>query len=64
MEGKTVIYTAWGAEWRPFGKPRRARDVQSVVLKEGVGERIEQDVRAFKARGDWYRQRGELLACE
>lgn len=59
VEGKTIIYTAWGAEWRPFGKPRRARDLGSVVLKRGVRERIEGDVRAFMQRGAWYRQRGE-----
>ena len=21
-EGKTVIFTSWGPEWRPFGQPR------------------------------------------
>lgn len=23
VEGSTVIYTCWGSEWRPFGRPRR-----------------------------------------
>ena len=24
-EGKTVIFTSWGPEWRPFGQPRSKR---------------------------------------
>jgi chaperone BCS1 len=31
-EGKTVVYTAWGVEWRPFGKPRPRREMGSVGL--------------------------------
>jgi mitochondrial chaperone BCS1 len=58
--GKVVIYTAWGAEWRPFGNPRQKRDFESVVLEEGVAERIEQDITEFLARGKWYAERGEF----
>ncbi|MCO5549708.1 hypothetical protein L7F22_003181 [Adiantum nelumboides] len=57
-EGKTTIYTVWGTEWRPFGLPRRARDLQSVVLARGKRDRIEQDVRRFMQRGWWYAERG------
>ncbi|EIW71579.1 hypothetical protein TREMEDRAFT_27280 [Tremella mesenterica DSM 1558] len=57
-EGKTVVYTAWGTEWRPFGKPRRKRELGSVILAEGVAERIESDVRGFLGRGRWYAERG------
>lgn len=57
-EGKTVVYTAWGVEWRPFGKPRRRREMGSVVLAEGVAERIEADLKAFLARSRWYAERG------
>lgn len=60
-EGKTVVYTAWGVEWRPFGKPRRRREMGSVVLGEGVSERIEKDLRSFLGRGRWYADRGECL---
>ncbi|BEI83729.1 hypothetical protein CcaverHIS002_0403330 [Cutaneotrichosporon cavernicola] len=56
--GKTVVYTAWGVDWRPFGKPRSRREMGSVVLAEGVAERIERDIRAFLARGKWYAERG------
>ncbi|PWN34699.1 uncharacterized protein FA14DRAFT_107768, partial [Meira miltonrushii] len=57
-EGKTTIYTVWGTEWRPFGLPRRARDLQSVVLARGKRDRIENDVRRFMQRGWWYAERG------
>ncbi|OCF33300.1 mitochondrial chaperone BCS1 [Kwoniella heveanensis BCC8398] len=57
-EGKTVVYTAWGVEWRPFGKPRARREMGSVVLAEGVSERIENDLKSFLGRGRWYAERG------
>ncbi|GAA5881401.1 hypothetical protein JCM1840_007555 [Sporobolomyces johnsonii] len=56
--GRTVIYTAWGAEWRPFGRPREKRLLESVVLDEGVKERVVDDVKAFMSRGRWYSERG------
>lgn len=58
--GRTVIYTAWGAEWRPFGRPREKRLLESVVLDEGVKERIVEDVKSFMSRGRWYSERGAL----
>ncbi|TDL24820.1 hypothetical protein BD410DRAFT_766331 [Rickenella mellea] len=58
QEGKLVIHTAWGTEWKPFGRPRRKRPLHSVVLADGVAERIEQDVRAFLQRRKWYADRG------
>lgn len=61
QEGKLVIHTAWGTEWKPFGQPRRKRPLQSVVLEEGVGEKIEQDVKAFLQRRQWYADRGLWL---
>lgn len=56
--GRTVIYTAWGAEWKPFGRPRMRRMLESVVLDAGVKERIVDDVKAFMKRGRWYFERG------
>ena len=58
-EGKLVIHTPWGIEWRPFGLPRRKRPLRSVVLQEGVADRIEEDVNAFLRRRQWYADRGE-----
>lgn len=58
IQGKTVIYTAWGVEWRAFGQPRKPREVESVVLARGQRERILADVRSFLGRGQWYARRG------
>eukprot|EP00300_Choanocystis_sp_HF-7_P029380 c3616_g1_i1.p1 GENE.c3616_g1_i1~~c3616_g1_i1.p1 ORF type:complete len:367 (-),score=54.38 c3616_g1_i1:739-1839(-) len=54
----TKIYTAWGAEWRPFGHPRRRRPLSSVVLDAGLAERLTSDVKAFVASAQWYIDRG------
>ncbi|KAF8600636.1 mitochondrial chaperone BCS1 [Ceratobasidium sp. AG-I] len=57
-EGRTVVYIARGIEWSQFGRPRRKREIGSVVLAEGVAERVESDVKAFMERGKWYAERG------
>ena len=57
-EGKTSIYNSWGVEWRLFGQPRRKRPLASVVLDEGVKERIVDDVTDFLSSGKWYHDRG------
>lgn len=57
-EGKTVIYTSWGQEWREFGHPRRKRSVDSVILDEGVSGNIIRDVKSFLESGTWYHDRG------
>ncbi|KAG8738557.1 hypothetical protein FRC10_006682 [Ceratobasidium sp. 414] len=57
-EGRTVVYIARGIEWTQFGRPRRKREIGSVVLAEGVADRIISDVRAFMGRGKWYTERG------
>ena len=59
-EGKLVVMTAWGIEWRPFGLPRRKRPLKSVVLDDGVSEKIESDVKAFLDRRQWYADRGNV----
>lgn len=57
-EGKTTIYNSWGTEWRPFGQPRRKRPLQSVILDEGVKEKITGDVQDFISSAQWYHDRG------
>ncbi|EMR08910.1 hypothetical protein PNEG_02692 [Pneumocystis murina B123] len=57
-QGKTVIYTSWGSEWRPFGQPRRRRILESVILDKDVKEQIINDIKDFLNSGDWYSQRG------
>ncbi|XP_019794501.1 mitochondrial chaperone BCS1 isoform X2 [Lagenorhynchus albirostris] len=62
-EGKTVMYTAVGSEWRPFGYPRRRRPLTSVVLEQGLADRIVRDIREFIDNPKWYTDRalaGEL----
>ncbi|KAI9483243.1 MAG: BCS1 N terminal-domain-containing protein, partial [Benjaminiella poitrasii] len=58
QEGKTVIYTSYGPEWRPFGMPRRRRMLESVILDQGIKKRIVKDVKAFIQNGKWYNERG------
>jgi len=60
-EGKLVIHTAWGIEWRPFGQPRLKRPLHSVVLAPGVSEGIQKDIKSFLDRRQWYADRGMLL---
>uniref|UniRef100_A0A182JFS7 Mitochondrial chaperone BCS1 n=1 Tax=Anopheles atroparvus TaxID=41427 RepID=A0A182JFS7_ANOAO len=57
-EGKTIMYTAMGSEWRPFGHPRKRRPIGSVVLDQGVSERILLDCREFIKNPQWYSDRG------
>lgn len=61
QEGKTIMYTAVGAEWRQFGFPRRRRPLNSVVLDKGVSERLVQDVKEFISNPKWYSERGKAL---
>lgn len=58
QEGKTVMYTAMGAEWRQFGYPRKRRPISSVVLDRGIAEMILQDVNNFINDPRWYTDRG------
>ncbi|GIY76003.1 mitochondrial chaperone BCS1 [Caerostris extrusa] len=57
-EGKTIMYTAMGPEWRQFGHPRKRRPISSVILHQGVAERILSDVRDFINTPQWYSERG------
>ncbi|NXQ35415.1 BCS1 protein, partial [Alaudala cheleensis] len=61
QEGRTIMYTAVGAEWRQFGFPRRRRPLSSVVLEEGVSERLVKDVKEFISNPKWYIERGKAL---
>lgn len=53
------MYIAMGSEWRPFGHPRKRRPLSSVVLDEGVSERIVSDIREFVSNPAWYTDRGQ-----
>ncbi len=56
--GKTVIFTSFGHEWRPFGSPRAQRLLSSVILNQGVSEAILTDVKQFLNNASWYANRG------
>ncbi|VDM18607.1 unnamed protein product [Hydatigera taeniaeformis] len=69
--GWTVIYKAFGSEWRQFGYPRPRRPLNSVILSEGVAESIIADIQEFisermiayyllnpSGSSDWYCARG------
>ncbi|XP_052769207.1 mitochondrial chaperone BCS1-like [Mya arenaria] len=58
QEGRTIMYTALGAEWRPFGYPRRKRPINSVVLDSSVSDRILGDIKEFIDNPKWYMDRG------
>ena len=58
QEGKTVVYTCWGLEWRPFGQPRRKRPLSSVILDVNVKERIVSDIKDFLSASNYYYERG------
>ena len=57
-EGKTIMYTAFGSEWRQFGYPRKKRPLDSVILDRGVTENIVRDVEEFIGNPRWYMERG------
>lgn len=57
-EGKTVLYTSWGPEWRPFGNPRAKRLLGSVILDDGLDRMILDDVKDFLNSSEWYHNRG------
>lgn len=61
QQGKLVIHTAWGIEWRPFGQPRQKRPLHSVVLAPSVSAKIEKDIKAFLERRRWYADRGVVV---
>ncbi|KPI44284.1 Mitochondrial chaperone BCS1 [Cyphellophora attinorum] len=58
VEGKTPIFIPRSTEWKEFGNARPKRPLESVLLDEGVKERIVSDVQDFIASKKWYADRG------
>lgn len=58
-KGAMVVQTAMGISWQRFGPPRSKRALDSVILDDGVAERIESDLKAFMQRSQWYAERGK-----
>jgi chaperone BCS1 len=57
-EGKTLIFTNWGSEWRQFGQPRRKRPIESVILDERIADNLMKDVNEWISSSKWYIDRG------
>jgi chaperone BCS1 len=56
--GKTLLFNAWGTEWKQFGTGRNKRPLESVLLPPGLGERLHADVVEFTKSQQWYLERG------
>ena len=55
----TTIYTSWGHNgWKPFGNPRRKRNIDSVILDDGTAEAVIEDIYEFLTSKQWYYDRG------
>ncbi len=57
-EGRTIIFSNWGSEWRQFGESRVKRPFDSVILDENVAESIYEDVIEWCESAKWYADRG------
>ncbi|XP_023330537.1 mitochondrial chaperone BCS1 isoform X2 [Eurytemora carolleeae] len=58
-EGTTSMYHCTGSDWREMGgSPQLSRSIDTVVLQEGVVERLCTDCERFLSSAAWYRQRG------
>jgi len=56
--GLTLTYASSGSGWRELGPPQAARPLDTVVVEEGLAERLSEDCTKFLRAGAWYRQRG------
>eukprot|EP01084_Bolivina_argentea_P136548 240478_1 len=55
----TTIYTSWGHNgWKPFGNPRKKRNINSVILDNNISEVITSDIYEFLTNKQWYFERG------
>lgn len=58
QHGKTILYTSWANEWRPFGNPHRKRAFSSVILDGDTSQELLKDISIFLSSASWYEQRG------
>ena len=57
-EDHTIVYTARRMQWERLGQPRKKRPLGSVILDEGVKEKVVKDVQEFRDAQQWYVDRG------
>lgn len=58
MDKGIPLHTARSDYWEECGTPRRKRAIESVVLADGVSEKVYNDVKNFFASAQWYHDRG------
>lgn len=58
FKDSVTVYTSFAHEWRIFGSPKRARNLESVILQGGVSQRLLADVNEFLSSSEWYYRRG------
>ena len=56
--GLTTTYTCTTSDWRELSRPQVSRSLDTVVLDDGVAEKLADDCQRFLSSGSWYRQRG------
>lgn len=49
-----------GSEWRLFGQPRKRRPLSSVVLDNGISQKILKDCLEFFETPKWYSDLGKF----
>lgn len=55
----TTIFSSWGHQgWKPFGNPRKKRDINSVILDKGISNNVIDDLYEFMVSREWYHARG------
>lgn len=57
-EGKTIVYTSRNIGWDASAEPKRRRPFDSVILEEGLADKIRDDVQEFIDTREWYLDRG------
>lgn len=61
LESGTNIFVPSYDMWQRFGEPRSPRPKSSVILDDGVYDRIMNDIQNFHQGKSWYQDRGIQL---
>lgn len=54
----TMLYVSKGISWEKIGQPEVKRPLESVILDQGIAERMLGDVKEFLSSQKWYIDRG------
>uniref|UniRef100_A0A914IFR5 Mitochondrial chaperone BCS1 n=1 Tax=Globodera rostochiensis TaxID=31243 RepID=A0A914IFR5_GLORO len=58
VETGLAVYTPLGPAWHHFGKPRKKRPLETIVLDDGIREAVQADLESFFNSHKWYTDRG------